>query len=241
MTPGLKLLLVEDDDISAAFLREALALLPAEVEHAGNIHRARELASNARHDLWVVDAHLPDGDGLDCLRALRALHDTPALAITAGAPAEELDALCAGGFAEVLLKPVSTASLQATVRRVLRIASPTASDATAREPACGKQPVWEQQRALAAIGGNATSLAKLRQLFLEELPAQRAQLARAQTDGDARAIAALVHKLRASCGFVGAARLAQAVEALSAAPLDAGALQGFEFAAEDTLAAAAQP
>ena len=35
--------------------------------------------------------------------------------------------------------------------------------------------------------------------------------------------------------------MAQAVEALSAAPLDAGALQGFEFAAEDTLAAAAQP
>jgi DNA-binding response OmpR family regulator len=241
MTPGLKLLLVEDDDTSAAFLLEALALLPAQVDLAGSIGQARELALNARHDLWLVDAHLPDGDGLACLRALRALRDTPALAITAGAPAAELDALCAGGFVEVLLKPVSIALLQATVLRVLAIAAPEPPAARIETPTGGKQPVWEQQRALAAIGGNATSLAKLRQLFLEELPLQRAELSLAQANGDARAIGALVHKLRASCGFVGAARLAQAVEALSAAPLDADALQGFEFAAEDTLAADAQP
>src|SRR6478735_4498934 len=159
MTPELKLLLVEDDGTSATFLLEALALLPAQVELAGSIGRARELAFNARHDLWLVDAHLPDGDGLACRRALRAMRDTPALAITAGAPAAELDALCAGGFVEVLLKPVSIALLQATVRRVLAIAAPELPEARIEAPAGGKQPVWEQQRALAAIGGNATSLA----------------------------------------------------------------------------------
>lgn len=238
------LLLVEDDATSAAFLAEALASLPAQVEVAGDIAQACAFASAKPHSLWLVDAHLPDGGGLDCLRALRAVYagsarDTPALAITAGAPREELDALCAGGFLEVLMKPVAIALLHATVRRMLG-----APGAVAEPPAAfvggGKLPVWEQEHALAAIGGNAGSLAKLRNLFLQELPLQRDQLQQAQTSHDADAIAALVHKLRASCGFVGAARLARAVDALSRAPFDAAALRDFGHAVEDTLAAADQ-
>ena len=235
-----RLLLVEDDDTSASFISEALALLPARVDRAGSIAQALALARGARHGLWLVDAHLPDGDGLACLRALREAGDAPALAITAGASSDELDALCAGGFLEVLLKPVSIALLQATVRRWLDTGAPPPPETEFAAPATGKQPVWEEQRALAAIGGNAASLAKLRRLFLAELPQQREELRLAHERGDARAVAALVHKLRASCGFVGAARLAQAVDSLAASPLDASALRGFGFAAEDTLAAEAQ-
>lgn len=235
-----RLLLVEDDATSAAFLAEALTALPARVDVAGSIAEAVRLAAAATHALWLVDAHLPDGDGLACLRALRGLYDTPALALTAGAPREELDALCAGGYLEVLLKPVSLALLHGTVRRLLGAQPPVAA-AAVPTPAGGKLPAWEQERALAAIGGDAGSLAKLRQMFLAELPAQRAELYAAQCAGDARAVAALVHKLRASCGFVGAARLAAAVAALARAPLDAGALQAFDFALADTLAAASPP
>jgi DNA-binding response OmpR family regulator len=234
------LLLVEDDATSAAFLAEALTALPALVEVAGSIAQARVLASASTHSLWLVDAHLPDGDGLDCLRALRALRDTPALAITAGAPRGQLDALCAAGFLEVLMKPVSIALLHATVRRLLGQADGRAARhvASARD---GKLPTWEQQRALAAIGGNAESLAKLRRLFLDELPGQREQLHVAHARADAGAASALLHKLRASCGFVGAARLAAAVEVLARSPLDAGALREFGFATEDTLASGDQP
>jgi DNA-binding response OmpR family regulator len=230
-----RVLLVEDDATSAAFLAEALASLPAQVDVAGDIAQAIALARAGPHSLWLVDAHLPDGDGLDCLGALRALREVPALAITAGAPREELDALCAGGFLEVLMKPVSVGLLHATVRRLLGDPAGVAEPAAAFT-GCGKLPVWEQEHALAAIGGNAGSLAKLRGLFLQELPLQREQLQRAQALGDAGAIAALLHKLRASCGFVGAARLGRAVEALSHSPLDAAALRNFGFAAEDTLA-----
>ena len=241
MTPELKLLLVEDDDTSAAFLSEALALLPAQVDRAASIEEARGLCQAANYALWLVDAHLPDGDGLACLRALRASGDAPALAITAGAPVAELDALCAGGFLEVLLKPVSIARLQATVRRLLGLDAQTIANPGNAAPLGGKQPVWERERALAAIGGNVASLAKLRALFLAELPGQWEELRLAQDRGDARAVAALVHKLRASCGFVGAARLAQAVEGLATAPLDAAMLRSFGFAATDTLEAEAQP
>ena len=92
-----RLLLVEDDPSAAAFLPRHCARCPRRWTSAGDIAQAVRAGRQAqRHALWLVDAHLPDGDGLDCLaRAARSGHDTPALAITAGATREELDALCA--------------------------------------------------------------------------------------------------------------------------------------------------
>jgi DNA-binding response OmpR family regulator len=232
----IRLLLVEDDATSAAFLEQALGALPAEVDVAGDIAQAKKLAASTSHALWLVDAHLPDGDGLDCLRALRSVAQAPALAITAGAAREELDALCAGGFLEVLLKPVTMSMLLATVTRLLGM--PGANSQAARTPLhFGKLPAWDDERALAAIGGNAAALEKLRRMFLLELMDQRQELGAAQQRGDAAAVRALVHKLRASCGFVGAARLAQAVESLHAAPLEPLSLRDFDFAADDTMSA----
>ena len=155
---------------------------------------------------------------------------SPALAITAGASREELDGLCSGGFIEVLLKPVSIALLQATVRRLLgeRVDN-------VREPAGGKLPVWDEARALAAIGGSRASLQALRKLFLDELPTLHQQVIDARGHDDVASMQAVLHKLKAGCGFVGAARLARTVAALSQDPMDADALRRFGFAVSDAL------
>lgn len=228
--PPPRLLLVEDDPISRLFLEEALLAMPAEVDAACDIAEAVAWADRHHHDLWLVDAHLPDGDGADCLRALRKRHDTPALAITASRTREELDALCRDGYLEVLCKPVSVAMLQATVRRLLGQPAPGI-----REPAPGKLPVWDEARALAAIGGNREALLRLRGMFQAELPILRAQLQSARAAGDSEGARAVLHKLKASCGFVGAARLARAVDALAMSPLDVPTAQLFEFAVDDAL------
>lgn len=225
-----RLLLVEDDLVSRTFMSEALAALPARVDAAQDIMQALRLANAHQYALWLIDAHLPDGDGSECLKALRLVHDAPALAVTAGASREELDGLCASGFLEVLLKPVSIALLQATVRRLLG-----EHDVLLPEPGGGKLPVWDEARALAAIGGSHSALQALRKLFLDELPVLRQQLVAAQRAGDAQTMRAVLHKLKASCGFVGAARLAQAVDALTLDPMAADPLHRFDFAATDAL------
>ena len=229
--PAPRLLVVEDDPISRCFLQDALSALPAEVDAAADIAAARALVARAEYALWLVDAHLPDGDGLDCLRALREHAQTPALAITAGMGREQLDELCVGGFLEVMLKPVSVAALQGTVRRLLRRAASRVSEPLPQ----GKLPLWDEGRALAALGGNREALDKLRQMVQSELPAPRGQLSQARSAGDVAALRAVLHKLKASCGFVGAARLLQAVHALSDLPLDEQAWLDFEHAAADAL------
>lgn len=228
---SIRLLLVEDDQTSRYFLAEALRGLPALVDEAVDIDQATRLVSSTRHDLWLVDAHLPDGDGASCLRSLRRYHDTPALAITAGASREELDQLCACGYLEVLLKPVSIALLQSTVRRLL---GETPTIAAPRDD--GKLPVWDEARALAAIGGHHGSLMALRKIFLDELPGLRAQVLAAHAAGDKVQLGAVLHKLKASCGFVGATRLLRAVEALDRSPGNTGLAREFDHAVADAIA-----
>ena len=227
-----QLLLVEDDPVSRAFLTEALLGLPARVDAVESIATAEDSAAHRRHDLWLIDAHLPDGDGVQCLLRLRALHtDVPALSVTAEAFADELARLSVAGFAEVIQKPVAIAQLLASVRRILG-----QSVVVVLAEHGPKHPDWDDAAALAALGGSAATLATLRALFFVELPGDSQHALLAFGHGDADSLRAVLHRLKASCGFVGAARLRQAVQTWSEAPLDPNCRQRFEWAVGDLLA-----
>jgi len=224
-----RLLLVEDDPVSATFLRDAAAALPADVDVAGSITDALACTATIRHDLCLIDATLPDGRGETLLQQLRERGiDAPALAHTAACDAAIRERLLAAGFLDVLCKPLSVAALHAALHRHLELPLPT----------CDKQPNWDDAAALAALGGQQAHVAALRELFLKELPGQRQRIEAAGATGDDATIRAELHRLAASCGFVGAARLADAVRALQATPRDPHALQRLQSAMDDVLASA---
>jgi CheY-like chemotaxis protein/HPt (histidine-containing phosphotransfer) domain-containing protein len=229
-----RILLVEDDPVSRAFLAAAAAGLPARVEQAASIAEARVLALGGKHDLFLIDANLPDGRGIDLLRELRGHTNTTALAHTAATHRAELDALVDAGFEEVLVKPLSAAQLQHAIVRALR-GSP--APAMPMPAGCDKLPVWDDDAALAAVNGLRPQAMQLRALFMAELPAQRDSVVSAAAVDDIATLQALLHRLQGSCGFVGAARLSAAIRALRDAPDAAGALEAFANAASDTLAA----
>jgi CheY-like chemotaxis protein/HPt (histidine-containing phosphotransfer) domain-containing protein len=220
-----RVLLVEDDAASLAFLTAAVQAVPAEVDTAATLADALALDDRRRHDLWLFDAHLPDGSGQELLGELRRRRgDVPALAHTASEDRQVLEALRAAGFDAVLVKPMPVATVQAAVRDRLGLPS------TPR-PA---EPVWDDDTAASALNGNREHVATLRQLFTAELPHARERVARAARSGDVEALRSELHKLRASCGFVGATRLAGTVAALHERPTDAGVLADFEAAVEET-------
>lgn len=218
-------LLVEDDPVSAAFLQAALERVPVEVDLARDCARARMLAAQATHALWVVDAHLPDGRGDALLRELReqGLH-TPAIAHTATRDAEAHERLLTAGFREVLVKPLSTAEVVAAVRLALDLGGALPSAPTASPG----RPLWDDEMALQALLGDRSHLVALRSLFRAELEQVHATLAAATEAGDEATLKSTLHRLRASCGFVGAVRLGDAAAAF-AATLDCGpGWQAFE-------------
>ena len=234
-SPSPRVLLVEDDPVSSAFIAAAIAVLPVEVDVAATCATALQLAKEHGHQLLLIDANLPDGNGRELLRALRMNGpETPALAHTASRDRGDLDALIDAGFAEVLIKPLGAAELQAAVRRALRL--PPAWEESM--PRCGKLPVWDDAAASAALNGNDAHVAALRKLFLAELPAQRDALLAALLADDAGPARAHLHRLQASCGFVGAARMGAAARTLQQSPGSGHAREEFAHAVEDALAAA---
>lgn len=243
-----RILLVEDDPTSRAFLSAATETLPAQVECAASIAEAIDRVAAGTYDLWLIDANLPDGHGSVLLSRLRAGGSTtPAIAHTASHEPDEHQALRSAGFAATIAKPLPAAEWVRAIAAVLpsranrRLGEPAPPrsagmpDAPAAADAQAPAPVWDDGVALAALGGHAGHVAAMRTLFLDELPATRLAIAGAVATGDAGAVASSLHKLRAGCGFVGALRLDAAAACLRADPLSPEALARFEQAAQDTL------
>lgn len=240
-----RILLVEDDTTSQAFLRAATERLPAQVDAAGSVADAIALATGQAYDLWLVDANLPDGSGAMLLDRLRGHGlSTPAIAHTASHARAEHDALRAAGFVATLAKPLPVDAWCEAINRVLadapaRPASPGMDmEPVSAPPSPGDTPLWDDAHALAALGGKADNVAAMRALFLAELPGARDAVSAAVAAGDDAALQAALHRLRASCGFVGATRLDAASLHLRDMPGSTGALDAFLRAAQDTASSA---
>lgn len=232
-----RILLVEDDPTTRAFLTAAAQALPADVDAVGTATQARALCAKHAYTLWLLDAHLPDSDGASLLASLHATYArTPALAHTAARERAILEGLLDAGFLEALVKPITTAELHAALRRALdgqpvRVAE--SAPMILSEPSATS--TWDDAAALSALHGQQGHVDALRGLFLAELASVRDQIIEAVDVGDAPALRAALHRLRASCGFVGAARLAAAVTMLDRSTRPADALPGFLAAVQDTL------
>lgn len=227
------ILLVEDDPVSRAYLAAAAQRLPATVDAVDRCATARDCATTAAHDLWLIDAHLPDGSGADLLATLRAaVGDTPALAHTASHDAATHATLLDAGFAEVLVKPLAMSELQDAICRSLGY-DLAGTDGGPRP--CVTLPAWDDAAALLALKGEQAHVMALRRLFLGELAGQCRAVENAVSDGDSRSAGQVLHMLRASCGFVGAAQLGEAARVLESDLRCEFALQRFMQAANDLL------
>ena len=114
-------LLVDDNPLMQQVIVRFLGDLGYRVGVAGRADEAIAMARATPPRLFVIDMHLPDLDGPDALKALRALPGCgtiPAIAIS-GLDAEDARHMATAQFAEFLVKPVDLDVLQATVGRYL--------------------------------------------------------------------------------------------------------------------------
>ncbi len=230
-----RILLVEDDPVSRSFLSAAAEELPAFVDPVEGCAAALRAAGAMAYDLWLIDANLPDGSGIGLLSALRrSTTATPALAHTASHDPTDHASLLAGGFAEVLVKPLPKIALQSAICRALGFDLAV----TEGEPRlCAKLPQWDDAAALSALNGEQAHVVALRRLFLDELVGQRQAVETAVAAGNGDGAQRVLHMLRASCGFVGAVRLGEAARVLESDLRSELALERFRQAVRELVEA----
>lgn len=117
----MRILLVEDDQRVASFIRRGLREEQFTVDVAKDAEQALFLAQTETFDLIILDWLLPKGSGLDILRALRADHDpVPVLILTAKDRLLDKVAGFEAGADDYLTKPFGFAELLARVRALMR-------------------------------------------------------------------------------------------------------------------------
>ena len=128
-----RILFVEDERSISEPFSKALAREGFEPHVAGTAARALELAASLEPDLILLDLHLPDGDGRDVCRTIRARSGVPIIILTArGTETDRIVGLELGAD-DYVVKPFSGAEVIARIRAVLRRATPAATAAAEPE------------------------------------------------------------------------------------------------------------
>lgn len=102
-----RILIVDDAATARMYHRELLEKAGYRVEEAANGLDALEKALSHPFDLYVVDATMPEMDGLSFLRSLREadVQQAPAIMISTEASSEDVAAAFAAGANDYLQKP----------------------------------------------------------------------------------------------------------------------------------------
>jgi len=120
-THPMRILVVEDEERVASFIRKGLEESGYVVEVAGTGEDGLDLALASRFDAIVLDMMLPGMSGIQVVRELRARRqETPVLALTARSGLDDRVEGLDAGCDDYLPKPFAFSELQARLRALLR-------------------------------------------------------------------------------------------------------------------------
>lgn len=196
------LLIVEDDRALGEGIRLALQTPELRLQLCPTLAEAGALAARQPFDLLILDINLPDGNGLDFLRAFRQDHTAPVILLTANDLETDIVAGLELGADDYITKPFSLAVLRARVHAQLRRGAPAPAASYEAEGLSLDFDRMEFRR-----DGQPVELSKTEQKLLRLLVENRGRtLTRAQlvdriwTDGaayvDENALSVTVKRLR---------------------------------------------
>ncbi|MBP7202914.1 MAG: two-component system response regulator KdpE [Propionivibrio sp.] len=123
-------LIVEDEKLIRRFVRTSLEEEGCRVFEAGSCADGLLEAGANKPDLIVLDLGLPDGNGVDFIRDLRAWSDVPILVLSARSNEKEKIQALDVGADDYLTKPFGVGELRARARALLRRQSRSSEEAS---------------------------------------------------------------------------------------------------------------
>ncbi|MFW8596417.1 ATP-binding protein [Cribrihabitans neustonicus] len=133
-----KVLVADDNRVNQIVAGKMLERLGCTVKIAGNGVEAVELARSWAPDLVLMDVRMPELDGLDATRAIRAqeqdlgLEPVPVIGLSANAMSEQRSEGLSAGMNDYLSKPVSKAALAAALAGLWPVEAGTTTDGSTK-------------------------------------------------------------------------------------------------------------
>jgi PAS domain S-box-containing protein len=213
------LLLVEDSPVNAEVAAEIVRSAGYTFDVASDGVAAIAATKARAYDLVLMDCQLPEIDGYEATRRIRALEREgalparedalPVIALTASALKGDLERCFAAGMNDYVSKPIDARRLLAIVARHLK-----GSLTTSLRRSRSSIAVIDLERALGRLQGDRTLLRRIASQFADGVPEVRAKLRAAVGRRDTSAVAFDSHRLRGQASSFGGEALVMASEAL---------------------------
>ncbi|MFG6176981.1 ATP-binding protein [Halomonas sp. THAF12] len=228
-----RLLVVEDNPVNQQVAMAMLTKLGCRATLAASGFEALESVARERFDLIFMDVQMPDLDGLEVTRRIRArggwLAEVPIVAMTAGGPMGDQARCLAAGMTGYLAKPLLQASLLKALHRHLTGMSGSAT----MPPASFPGAVGEEQLVDASVMEGLREslghegLAALVAQYRRDARARLTSLAEALDVGEAPLTQRLAHQLKGESATLGAVKVAGLATRLERAARE-GRMEGGE-------------
>ncbi|QOV89120.1 PAS domain S-box protein [Humisphaera borealis] len=206
---GRRILLAEDSADNRRLVSALLKRTGLELQTAVNGRTAVELVTAAvvagrPFDLILMDMQMPEVDGYEATRQIRALgHKTPIVAFTAHAMKEERGHCIAAGCDDFASKPIDRAALLATLGRFLpRFANSVESNASTNDASATHKTNAGGGVLVSTLCGDPDIQAIL-PAFVAELPAQIAEIQSLLETGAISRLRSAVHRIKGAAGGYG--------------------------------------
>jgi PAS domain S-box-containing protein len=117
----LTILLIEDHVDTAEVMAQLIRSLGHDVTVVGRVDDALAATQQQDFDLVVSDVGLPDGTGLDFIKAFREHSDAPAVALTGFGTDDDVRRCLSAGFTSHLTKPVNFGQLETVIESAVNL------------------------------------------------------------------------------------------------------------------------
>ena len=211
----LRVLVAEDNATNQLVVRSVLAKFNITPDMAGNGFEAIEAVKRATYDVILMDVHMPEMDGLDATRAIRAMVGPkariPIIALTANAFDSDVDRCRSAGMNAHLGKPFRREDLMIALADVIRGTLAFQDVVASTSPATTAAPAidWNVIEAFRADSGEEM-LHLLLDTFLADAAEKLDQFVNLAGDKAAKAEAIrLAHSLKSASAMAGASALAE--------------------------------
>ena len=219
---GLRVLLAEDHPVNQEVGRALLARAGCTADVAENGKEAvrRYQESPGRYDVILMDCQMPEMDGYEATRRIRALEEggrhLPILALTASATEDERRRCLDAGMDDVLAKPISLSALTEALGRYAKEGEEGSEGGVLPPEAPKAAPPSPVDRSVLAdeVGDDPELVGELYRHFLATHREDMALMEKTLAEGDREALRRAAHRIKGAAASVGARPLAKASEDL---------------------------
>lgn len=200
----LRILLVEDSLVNQKLAIGLLRHFGHQVTVANDGKEGVARYQSEDFDLVLMDVQMPNMDGLEATRKIRALEKktgrhVPIIAMTAHAMQGDREQCLAAGMDDYLAKPIRAQQLYDAICRAVGIERPTADQD--KQPATTALIDWSL--ALQNVNHDRQLLKEVVEAFLHEAPQLMDQMRRAIADNNAGELRRTAHTIKGSLRFFG--------------------------------------